>query len=291
MSIFDESTFQISLNETNLVASENNNVFSYNFPGTVKFTRDTKVALSKTNIFFSWFNITEAFENNRFDFIWTDGSGSTTFNVTVPDGYYSVSTLNSYLQSVLIANGLYLVNASNENVYYLEITVNPTFYAVQLNLFPFPTALPAGWSNPTGLTFPGVASTPQFIILNNAFSDYVGISPGTYPTAIQSTVQSFISDFTPQVDPIQSIVIATNLVNNKYSNPPNVFYPFSNEGPEFGGLISSEPNELIYLDVQEGYYSNIQIRFLDQSFNDIKLNDPNIVVQLIFKVRRDEVNL
>ena len=290
MSEFDWTTSQITLNSTNVTADPSNAVYRYNFPGSIKFD-NAKVAVAQCNIFFSWFNISAANDNNSYQFIFTDGGGSTTYTVTMDDGYYSIADMNTYLQSILISNGLYLVDSVGDFVYYIEILTNATFYAVQLNNYAFPTALPAGYTNPNALTFPGVASATQFIILDNAFQQIIGFNDQTIPVGIEATNQSNLSDFTPQVDTVQSVVIAANLINNLYSNPSSLLYPFTaSESAGFGDLINVHPQNLLYLDVNEGYYNFVEITFLDQLFNKIQIQDTNVVVQLSFIVKKENIS-
>jgi hypothetical protein len=66
------------------------------------------------------------------------------FNCTIPDGYYTVASLNYFIQSQFIKNGLYMVpsassNSSTINLYFLECIQNPTAYALQLNAFSLPS--------------------------------------------------------------------------------------------------------------------------------------------------------
>ena len=48
----------------------------------------------------------------------------------LPDGYYDISSINPNIQQFCIANGLYLVIAAGEYVYYLELVENSTYYAI-----------------------------------------------------------------------------------------------------------------------------------------------------------------
>lgn len=281
--LYNERLFQVTLNKNNLDPNDQKkSTYRYSFAGTQYF-KDTKIALAKVNLFYSWFNISAALNNNKFDYIFTDGSGSTTYNLTIPDGFYTIADLNSFLQFDMIDNGLFLVNDAGDNVYYLEIVENSTFYSIQLNNYAFPTALPSGWSNPNSLTFPLTASTSQFVILNNNFQQFIGFNAGTIPSTIQTTNQSNLSDFTPQVNPVSSLVLDCNLLNNVTSNPPSLLYPFSASGTSFGGLIESSPVEYLWLDVNEGYYNDIIIKVLDQNFQRIDINDSNVIIQLAFR--------
>ena len=146
MSIYDEDSYVLILNGSNVVTTDpTNSTYRFNFAGT-RLIKDTKIAISNISLFYSWFNISAAFNNNFFQYTFTNNAGTSTFNVSIVDGYYTIAQLNSYLQSVMITNGHYLVNGSGQNVYYLEILENASAYAIQLNCFAFPTALPVGWT-------------------------------------------------------------------------------------------------------------------------------------------------
>ena len=106
----------IVLNRSNLVQDGNNNKMVYQFPGSVEF-KDSFIALSQVSMYYSWFNITQAYNNNIIQYTWRVGAVLTTFTVTIPDGLYEVSRLNEFLQFAMIQNGHYLVDSNNDNVY------------------------------------------------------------------------------------------------------------------------------------------------------------------------------
>jgi hypothetical protein len=279
-----ERLFPIIINSSGLVDTPNNNIYRYRFPaGSVVFN-NARVAIQTINIYYSWFNITSEYNNNQFSIVFPTLAGSTTLNITIPDGFYDIDSLNAYLQQIFITNGLYLVNSTSDNVYYAEFKVNPSSYSIQFNSYPVPTALPMGWTNPAGMTFPLVASTPLLIVPNNNFTKIIGFNAGTYPAVFQPTTYSKTSDFTPQVSPVQSVVLACSLLNNKYSNPNTILYTFSPEGTPFGSVISSSPNYPPFVDIQNGNYNEFEIRFLDQNFNDLKILDTNLIVQLMISI-------
>ena len=58
------------------------------------------------------FNITSDRGNNVILFVWNIG-GTTTYTWTIPDGYYSVSDLNYYVQNQCISNNLYCISGTN----------------------------------------------------------------------------------------------------------------------------------------------------------------------------------
>jgi hypothetical protein len=72
-------------------------------------------------------------------------------------------------------------------------------------------------------------------------------------------------------------------LNNKYSNPSTVLYSFSGAGVTFGNLIESSPNQYSFVDVSDGQYPSFQVEILDNNFNKVKLQDPNLIITLYFK--------
>jgi hypothetical protein len=40
----------------------------------------------------------------------------TSHNITIPEGFYTIDDLNSYMQYYALTNGLYLVNSDGNNV-------------------------------------------------------------------------------------------------------------------------------------------------------------------------------
>lgn len=280
---FKSSVYPLIINSTDLTPNVFNNSFRYTFPqGSVKF-QNSKVAVGNISMYYSWFNISAANTNNTFSFTWPTFAGSTTYNITIPDGFYDIAGLNSYLQQYCISNGLYLVNPSGNYVYYLEFLANSNYYAIQFNSYPVPTALPVGWTNPGAITFPVVASTPLLIVPNTNFRLLIGFNAGTYPAIFQATNYSKLSDFTPQITPIQSLILACTLLSNKYANPSTILYSFSPAGTTFGSIIQSQPAFPSWVDIADGAYSSFDIQFLDQNFNNVLINDTNIVVQLLIK--------
>lgn len=279
----------IILNSNNVVDNGFNDTYKYNFPvGAVSFKNDA-IAVASVNMYYSFFNITSAttnsqYNNNTFQYIWYTSTGSTTHTVVIPDGYYSVSALNAYLQSVMVENGHFLVDGDGNYVYYLEFLENATYYAIQLNSFAFPTSLPAGFSNPNSLTFPAQASTPQLVILSSSnFKDLIGFSVGTYPSTRQSSNFTQLSTTTPQMSPVSSVIMTCSLLNNRYAIPSTLLYSFTPAGTTFGDIIAVQPPEMSFVDIQDGSYTDLTIEFRDQSFNRIAIRDPNLVILLVIK--------
>ncbi len=279
-----KSIFPVVLNSTNVVEGTNNSVYRYKFPvGSVAFNK-CKVALGDISMYYSWYNISAANNNNTFQIVWY-GTLIVTRTITIPDGFYDIDTLNFYLQQYCITNDLYLIDDAGDFVYYVQFSENSTYYSVQFNSYPIPTSLPSGWSAPSGWGgYPATASTPQLIVPDTNIQYILGFNPGTYPTVTQTSTYSKLSDFVPQVTPVESIILTCSLLNNQYSNPNTILYCFSPANVSFGSLTESKPSEYAFVNINNGTFSEFQIQFLDQNFNQLKINDNNLIVQLLFEI-------
>lgn len=277
------SLYPLIINSTCLDSNDDSNsTYTYDFPTSATF-KNASVAVESLSIYYSWFNISAANNNNSYSFIFPQLGSSPTYTVTMPDGFYDISSINTYLQAYCIEQGLYLVDSNGNYVYYIEFSTNSTYYSVQFNCFLVPDALPATYSNPASLTFPAVAATTQLIVPDSNFGLVIGQEAGTYPTVAEASTQSFLSTFTPQVSPINSLLLSCTLLNNKFSVPNTILYSFSPAGVSFGELISNTPSALSFVDIQDGQYQNFKIQFLDQNFNRVILQDSEIVLQLLIK--------
>lgn len=275
--------YPLVLNQSNVISNGGlNNIYRYNFPGSATF-QNAKIAVSNIQVYYSWQNINTYYANNQFSIIIPTGAGTTTLNITIPSGSYSVADLNAYVQSQLVSNNFYLIDSNGNYVYYVEFAENSVRYSIQLNEFPVPTALPAGWTNP-GWTLPLATATPQVVIPATNIQALLGFAAGTYPAAPQATAYSVLSTSTPQLSPVSSVILGCNLVNNKLANPRSTIYSFSPGGVSYGSLIQSSAYQYSWVDIQDGTYSSVDITFYDQNFNGLQIIDTNLVIFLLVKM-------
>lgn len=271
----------VILNSSNIVAGSNNSKFQFVFPSTAEFKADS-IALSNISLTVSWQNINTSYNNNVFQYIWYDALGATTYTVTVPDGFYELAQLNAYLQFTMIQNGHYLIDSNGDYVYYLELAVNVTSYAFEIRCDPIPTALPGGWSNPAGMTFPAVASTPQFVFPATDIQLLLGFPAGTYPAVTQATTYNLNSPNVPQITDVSNIIVLCSLLNNKFQYPNTILFSFVPTGGG-GTYVDVTPPEYIFVDIQDGYYPTFEIQLVNQNFQPLVIKDPTILIQLVFK--------
>ena len=270
------------LNSTNVVGN-NNNTYKYNFINGMFQIKDCEISIANISIPYSWFNITSAYQNNSFQFTWY-GSSTVLYTVNIPNGFYLISDLNNYLQNFMIANNLYLINASGQYVYYIQLYTSSTYYANQILCFPIPTSLPSGYTAPSGWAgYPTVASTPLFTVLNNNLQSLLGFSYGNYPTVTQTTSYSILSNLLPPVgSTVNSIIVRCSMVDNSTTMPSDILDSFSINSV-FGGTVTYNPSFEKWVALKNGTYNNLIISFVDQNFNPIVMLDPNVTITLLIK--------
>ncbi len=280
------SLFPLIFTQSNLVANTNNSLYRFQFARGINLPKNSKVGVGRISLYYSWFNIKSSYNNTSFSIKWPTLATTTTYNITLPDGNYSIDDINSYLESFCVQNNLYLIDNNGDYVYYFNLSVNTSYYSVQLTSFPVPTALPSGFSAPSGFpTFPTTASTPQLVISSsNDFGNVIGFNAGTYPSAIQATTYSKLSDTTPQLSNVDTVILTCNLLNNQIDLAPKNLFSFSSAGTNFGNLIQSSPNFEQFVNINSGCYSQIEIQFVSPDNLPLALNDSNIVVELLLKL-------
>jgi hypothetical protein len=271
----------VVMNSTSVVPNTNNSKYRFKFASTTKFHKD-QIALSNISIYYSWYNVTTRNNNTTYEYIWNGTSGPTTYTVTMPDGTYEVADMNAYLQKQFIANGHYLVDDLGRYVYYATLTINAIFYSIEIKAYPLPATLPTGWSNPAGLVL-GSTDTPQIVIPTTNIRTLLGFNAGTYPPTVQSTTYNVLSQNTPQIATVQSIIVLCNLLNNTLTNPNTFLYSFGSDDVGFGRLISIQVPQLIFTDITDGIYDFFEVTLVDQNYQPISIIDNNIIMQFVIK--------
>jgi hypothetical protein len=277
-----EITVPILINSTHYVENTDS-TYRYILPaGGITLNHGDTVSLTSVALYYSWFNISEENGNNKLSLIFDDIEHPITF----PDGFYSIDTLNSYIQHFCIQNNLYLIDSNGNHVYYVHFSTNPSRYKVQLDCFVLPTTLPSGWTDPGGFPFPLTPITVRVIIPAN-MNKILGFTIGTYPPISDGNKYEVLGNLTPQLSPVQAILIRSNIISNgKYSNPTDLLATFTvNNNTSFGQLVEYEPNDYSFMTVQPGKYEYIEISFIDQVFRPIKLVDHDVTMMLLIKIQ------
>jgi hypothetical protein len=285
------------LNQNNIVANSGNSIFQYTFPlGGIIF-KDEFIAVQQISIYNSVFNVSSTNNNNYFSYIWVDG---TSWTINLPNSYLELPQINAYLQENMVANTHYLLTSTGSYVYLLEIVVNPSLYADQINSFQISSSIATtkGWTLPVGASWvlPTNAINPIFIVPNTNFQQLIGFTAGNYPNAtitgtppaqIQTpaytTAQSFTSQTAPQIIPQPSYLCLCSLVNNRLAIPSQLIYSITPQGSGFGSLFVQQVNDMAFNKIENGQYTIMTFRFVDSIGNAVDFQDPNTLILLVIK--------
>jgi hypothetical protein len=288
------------LNQENIVSGTGNSVLQYNFPqGGINFV-DEFIAVQQVSFYQSVFNITQANNNNQFAYTWID---NTSYTITIPDGYYELVAIYAYFRDVMTANTHYLLSGANY-VYLIQLVVNPTKYADQVNCFPISVAIASSnsWTVPPGATWvlPNNIIVPIFTVLNNNFTKIIGFNAGNYPVSTISGVppsqiqtpaftstQVFLSTTAPQIIPQPSYLCLCSLVNNRLSIPSQLIYSITPANTTVGSIYTLQVSDMAFNKIENGNYVNFRFTFVDDLGKAIIFQDPNMLLLLVIKNKNE----
>jgi len=281
----------ISGKDLELTSEPFNDTYKYTFPqGMVKF-QNAEIAVSSVALWFSWYNVSQQLNNNTFSYTW-NADTSTTVNVTIPDGSYSIPELYNFFQFTFIQNKHYMIDGSGNFVYFIELLWNPTKYLIELICYPLPAV--TGYTIPAGATWtlPAADTTPQITFTRDAvqksgFGYLIGFATGTYPAAPQASVYDVLATYIDKTEPVSSIVLGCSLLQNSLAIPASTLFSFPITTHEYAEL-TTQVGQLAFCPVIDGQYSNFYIRFYDQDGNRFILNDPDISILLVIRQKIDK---
>lgn len=285
----------IVVNRGDLVNEGNgNNKFVYNFPNSVVF-KDSYIALSQASMYYSWFNISSALGNNTFNA--TIGTAGVFNTITLPDGQYEISDINAFLQQKMVEANFYMIDGLGNYVYWLEMEVNATRYAVQLNCYQVPAVLPSGFTSPH--IFSGTAFYPQFNIPANfneivgydvgfttpasvsAFNSIYGVGGNAFASSANNTF-SFLSTTDPNVQPNANCLISMSNIDNIYASPNSIIYAITPQ-VGLGGLIQDKPTQFAFTRLLNGTYNQLRIELVGDDNTPLAMNDSNTTLLFVIK--------
>jgi len=280
--------FNLILNSGNVVSGSNNTTFKYDFIGGNFKTQGYEICVSALTMPYSWYNVSQFYRNTNFTITFpTTASQTTAVNVVLPDGFYSVTDIQNYLQQICIQNGFYLINATGQYVFYTYMTYSATFYKVQLVQTPVPNALPVGWTTPVGFQgFNAASVTPTLGLAAGSIAPIIGFASGTsYPAAPSATAVNFLSTTTPVGSTVNSLVVRCSLISNPVTSPSDIMDGFPINA-SFGSNITYDPSFEKWVDIKDGTFSSLTLQIVDQNLNTFQSLDPNVAITLLIRKRR-----
>lgn len=289
-------SFPIVINQTH---AQNNFTFKADLQSNIDLN-DYEVSIGSGYVYYSWYNISAALNNNSFSLVIPTAGTTATVTITLPDGAYNISTLNTYMQAQLKAAGYYLRyagDASNvttgairqADIFPCTFQVNPQSYSIQFISIPLPRT--ADLVAPTfngyvtgGFTLPTSANqcTQLTIASTNSFSSIIGYAAGTFCTATSATTQTIESTIVPNVNPISAVEMRLSCISNMFSQSSQLLHVFNNKNAKLGELIDISPVQLSFIPCA-GQHRSLVLQFFDQSGRPLNLIDNNIVIKLVFK--------
>ena len=94
------------LNSNNVIGT-NNSTYEYKFIQGAFKAKNNEIAISSLTIPYSWFNISSFYNNKTFSITFPYLATTATLNIVLPDGFYTVTDINNYIQLQCMNNGLY----------------------------------------------------------------------------------------------------------------------------------------------------------------------------------------
>jgi len=285
----------ITLNQSNVVDPTRPNVLNYAFPTDSVFNTHDKIALQGLSCYYALYNISAQLGNNLMTYTWQTqvaGVNSTiTVPLTIPDGMYDITQINDFLQYSMINNNHYLIDTVTGNfVFYLEVVSNLQYYKFQINAYPIPSVLPAGYVQPVGAPLlPAIPQSPSLQFNTQKLADQLGFAPSpvTYPTNPSFVTTSDLSITIPQITISNNILVRCNICQNDFTTGiTDVLYSFTpNSG--FATLLDLPVDDMVPVAIKPGHYQSLRIEFVDQFYNPLALLDPNILLTLVIWTSKD----
>jgi len=277
-------SFPIMMNINNQVSQHQ---YKYTFSRPIDLSK-FEIALGSVSMYYSWKAITAARGNNKFRIVWPTGATTQTFNITLPDGTYTASDLNAYLQYFSIQNNLYYINSTTgQYKYFISCAENPSAYALQFTMLPY--VAQAGYTAAVGaLAVSTSGYTPQLQILDSAFGSIVGLSPATYPAALQTAIYSVSSNLVPTIDPVASVIMDVSNLSNPVANNNQVLHSFTSAGVGFGGLITTSQGQGLAFTPMQGTTNELMVSFYDQNMLPLQIIDANLCSRFLRPKKNDD---
>ena len=286
-------SFILTLNSTNVSNTNTNTSFKYNFINGGFSCKDYEMCVSSVTLPYSFYNVSSFYSNKTFSLIFPTAATTVQYDITLPDGFYTVNDINSYIQQVCVTNGAYLIDTSGNYVYFVQLVYNVAYYSVQLLTFLVPNAIgtytrpSSGLYSTTGTGLPSTASTPQLVLASSgSIKSIIGFASGTFPPTTQTASWNTSSTLTPVGSTVNSIIMQCSLVHNACTTPSDILDSMPIKDTSFGSNITYDPSFEKFASISDGTFNSFTFSFRDQSLNEIYARDPNVSITLIIRPRR-----
>ena len=286
-------SFILTLNSTNVSNTSTNTSFKYNFINGGFTCKDYEMCVSSVTLPYSFYNVSSYYNNKTLSLIFPTAATTVQYDITLPDGFYTVTTINNYIQQICVANGAYLLDSSGNYVYFVQLAYNTTYYTVQLLTFLVPNSIGSytrpstGLYSATGTGLPTTSLTPSMILTSTgSIKDIIGFAVGKYPSTPQTSSWNTSSTLTPVGSTVNSIIMQCSLVHNACTTPSDIIDSMPINDTSFGSNIIYQPSFERFVTVSDGTFNNFTFSFRDQNLNEIYGRDPNVSITLIIRPKK-----
>ena len=199
------------------------------------------IALSNLSIYYTWKNIKSSYNNNKFKIsapTWND-------KFELPDGLYSVSDIQDYLEYILKKHEEDIDKPSVQ-IYVNKIENRVTFkiknvYSLEL-------------------------LTPETMKLLGSTENKI--------------TKDKNGENVPHLEIKEVVLVHCDIVNNDYQRDLRVLYTFVPNKP-FGSLLEISPTNHIFLKTFNSEYDEIKVWFTDQSSKQLEIEDRINLIMVI----------
>ena len=206
------------------------NIFRLYITDKIDLRRNKKVALSDLSIHYTWYNIKEQYNNNRFRL-----SGPTwSEDVTIPDGSYEISQIQNYFLDEVIKKHESNVKSNEQSpvLIYTNRILNRVSFRIK-----------------TGYKLELLTNETMRLLRDGPIIDITKNGENV-----------------PKLEIVRNVLVFCNLVENVYLQDSKLLFSFV-PNSIFGSLLSITPQVLNYCDTVDSIFDYIEISFADQFRN------------------------
>ena len=191
------------------------------------------IALSNVSMYYTWNSIKSSYNNNKFKI------STPTWNeeFTLPDGSYSVSDIQDYLQYILKKHG------ENTDKPSIQIYVNKITNRIAFKI-------------KKGYSLKLLTKETRKVL-------------GSIKNKITKDKNG---ENVPHLEITEVVLVHCNIVNNDYQHDSRVLYTFV-PNKSFGSLLDISPSNHIFLKTFNSEYDEIVVWFTDQNSKPLEIED------------------
>ena len=232
------------MNTENSKISEPNR-FKYDLIDKLDLKNPNKnMALANLSIYYTWKNVKSIYKNNKFKI------SAPTWNETfdLPDGLYNISKIQDYIEYIIKKHETIGENAPI--LIYANTISNIIVFKIK--------------------------SRYKLELLSKETMKLLGSTSNIIDADKNS-------ENVPRLENVEVVFVHCNLVNKSYQHHSRVLFTFV-PTKQYGQLIIISPHSLVFLEIMNTDFSEIQIWFTDQNNNSLEIED-NFNISLIINTR------